>query len=118
MLGGMSAPPLSIRLLLAKRVRELRKAAGWSQTELGVRMGFSESNSSAVRISRYESGDSEPGLDTIKQLAAALGVSVAYLVADNDDLAEWIRQFDALSVKERKALLASIGAKRESGRGD
>ncbi|WP_425608037.1 helix-turn-helix domain-containing protein [Pseudoxanthomonas winnipegensis] len=118
MLGGMSAPPLSIRLLLAKRVRELRKAAGWSQTELGVRMGFSESNSSAVRISRYESGDSAPGLDTIKQLAAALGVSASYLVAETEELAEWIRHFDAASAKERKALLESIGARREGDNGD
>jgi len=40
-----------------------------------------------------------------------LGVSVAYLYAETDDLAELIRQFSRMSAKEQEALLANVRRK-------
>ncbi|MEE6712412.1 helix-turn-helix transcriptional regulator [Limosilactobacillus reuteri] len=67
------------------RIRECRKAAGMSQTELSNVLGVS-----FVSISRYERGLSEPNLATWERLAKALHVSPAYLVGwsdkPNDDM--------------------------------
>ncbi|WP_311403657.1 helix-turn-helix domain-containing protein [Limosilactobacillus vaginalis] len=60
---------------MKNRIRECRKAAGISQTELSNVLGVS-----FVSISRYERGLSEPNLATWERLAKALHVSPAYLV--------------------------------------
>ncbi len=61
------------------RVRELRLARGWSQAELAERSGLS------IRtIQRIETGAS-PGLESLRNLAAVLGVEVADLHDDVSD---------------------------------
>jgi transcriptional regulator with XRE-family HTH domain len=53
---------------------------------LGVAIGLDETTGSA-RISRYETGVHEPPIATAKLLAAELGVPLAFLYCDDDDLA-------------------------------
>jgi transcriptional regulator with XRE-family HTH domain len=65
-------------MLLGDRVRLLRKEHGWSQGDLGTRIG-----TDAGRISRYEAGKITPSLEALVRLADVLEVSVDYLVRED-----------------------------------
>lgn len=74
-------------LLLSKRLKETRKANKLTQEELGSKIGVTK-----VSICCYENGTRTPTLDTLVDLANALGVDITYLlgidkfeVADSDD---------------------------------
>lgn len=54
---------------VAMRVRELREARGWSQRELAAAAGLSQDG-----VSRIERGGRSPRLDTLEEIATALGV--------------------------------------------
>ena len=60
---------------LAIRVKSLREDRGWTQTELGRRSNVPQS-----AIHYIESGIRNPRADTLRKLAAALGVTVAALL--------------------------------------
>ena len=64
-------------MLRGDRVRELRKERGWSQGDLGAKIG-----TDAGRISRYEAGKITPSLEALVRLADVLQVSVDYLVRE------------------------------------
>lgn len=72
-----------------KRLREARLLAGLTQDALGVAIGLDE-GSACIRISRYESGVHSPGLDVLSQLAKTLDVPSAFLVTEDDQLAQAI----------------------------
>lgn len=57
------------------KLRELRKAKGWSMKRLGEELGCSEST-----ISLYENGKREPGFETLLRIGEIFGVSVDYLL--------------------------------------
>jgi transcriptional regulator with XRE-family HTH domain len=59
----------------AKRLRDLRRAKGLSQTELGKLAGLHYTH-----IGRYERGASRPSGDALKRLADVLGVTSDYLL--------------------------------------
>lgn len=65
--GGMDT-----KKLFGANVKRYREEAGLSQEELGIRIGADQ-----AYISRMESGQFNPTLDTIEQLSNALGRSVA-----------------------------------------
>ena len=58
-----------IRAVLAKNVRRLRQAKGLSQDDLAADAGLFQKT-----ISGIENGRSNPELDTLGKIAAALGV--------------------------------------------
>ncbi|HMQ27436.1 MAG TPA: helix-turn-helix transcriptional regulator, partial [Acidimicrobiales bacterium] len=58
--------------------RQVRKEAGWSQGDLGERIGTDPG-----RISRYESGRITPSADALVRIAEALDVSLDYLLVDD-----------------------------------
>lgn len=60
---------------LARNIREARRAAGLSQSELGEKIGVS-----GVAIMRYEKGQREPKLDQLEKIASALGTTPAQLM--------------------------------------
>lgn len=62
------------------RIREKRKALGLTLKQLGAVIGVSEGG-----MSHYETGRREPDPDTLKRIATALGVSVDYLLGNDDD---------------------------------
>lgn len=103
----MAANPLTLRSKFAHRLRAERLRLGISQRELGRRIGLSEDVVSN-RVTRYESGASEPDFETARKLAHALGVPVAYLVADTDLLGAIYLAVSALSPSEQKRLLATL----------
>ena len=77
----MSLVPISLRL--PARLRQAREHCGWSQRQLGVKMGLDIRVGSA-RINRYEHGRIKPTLDALERLAQALGVSCAYFVVEDN----------------------------------
>jgi transcriptional regulator with XRE-family HTH domain len=68
---------MDINQLIARRVRELRDAAGYSLAALAERSGVSRSN-----ISLIERGQSSATATVLDKLAAALDVTVASLFED------------------------------------
>ena len=95
--------------MFTKRLKEARLALGISQRELGRRIGLSEEVVSS-RVARYELGTSEPDFATVSKLSEELGVPLAYLLADNDTLAEIILAVATMPVNEQKRLAASLKA--------
>lgn len=114
-------------MALGERIRLLRKEAGWSQAELGDKIG-----TDSQRISRYETGKITPSLDAIVRIAEALNISIDHLLVDDiprrplhtaehnfgdrltavgelsgDDLASLLHMLDALVAKNRLKTLAS-----------
>jgi transcriptional regulator with XRE-family HTH domain len=61
------------------RVLNLRKERGWSQPELGKRIG-----TSGAIIGRYERGEITPSIEAANKLADTFGVTLDFLVDDKD----------------------------------
>jgi len=78
------------------------------QDRLGVAIGLDETTSSA-RISRYETGVHEPPIATARLLAIELGVPLAFLYCDDDDLALALLNLAAMSCAERRRLSRQLG---------
>lgn len=62
------------------RLKELRRAKGISQVKLAMDL-----NTSQNTISRYETGEREPGIHELIMLAEYFNVSVDYLLERTDD---------------------------------
>nr|WP_256055836.1 helix-turn-helix transcriptional regulator [Xanthomonas translucens] len=110
------------------QARDLR---GLSQRDVGVRMGLDKDTASA-RISRYESGAMSISLESLFEMAKALEVPPAYLLASSASMAdavlalgeqsdfqqeELVRALQALaplSSQARNALIQEIAAKHSS----
>lgn len=86
--AATATPPLSEPLpnFIATNLRILRKAAGWSQTELAERVGLNRGN-----IASYESGSAEPSICKLLRLSNLFDVSTRDLTrrdfADPTELA-------------------------------
>ena len=85
----------------AKRLRQARTAAGISQRQLGIDAGIDEFVASS-RINRYEQGVHEPDYLTAQNLARALGISVAFLYAAEDDVADLIFRYGNAKAADKK----------------
>lgn len=90
---------------LGDRIREIRNDQGLNQSELAERVGTSQST-----ISQLEKGSRNPSYKTLRQVAEALGVSVSYLV-EEEDVAEltdeeeaFFREYRGLSEEARDQL--------------
>ena len=62
------------------RLRELRKSKGISQLKLAIDL-----NTNQNTISRYETGEREPGLCELIKIADYFGVSTDYLLERTDN---------------------------------
>ena len=62
------------------RLKELRKKKGISQLRLATDL-----NTTQNTISRYETGEREPGIDELIKIADYFNVSVDYLIGRTDD---------------------------------
>ena len=76
-----------------------------TQTQLGRALGLEDDRTSSSRVSRYETGKHQPDQDTMAQIAAALGLPVAYFHAVDDILAEVILLVAKMPKKEREEVL-------------
>ena len=62
------------------RLRELRKSKGVSQLKMAMDLNMSQNT-----ISRYETGEREPGISELMKIATYFGVSVDYLIGYTDN---------------------------------
>ena len=60
---------------IGEKIREIRKARGLTQKELGEKAGIAEPT-----IRRYELGKLNPKIETVKKIADALGVDMNCLL--------------------------------------
>lgn len=70
-----------------------------------MEIGIDESASRA-RISRYELGTHEPPVKTARLIAQALGVPLAYLYCEDDDMAALLLAIERVPQEQRNLLLA------------
>lgn len=94
------------------KIKGLRLARGYSQTELARRAGLSQPTISAV-----ESGEEHVKATTLERLARALGVPLQELMKSKitnkereSQLTELVAMFDAMDDQHRSALLAAAKA--------
>ena len=66
--------------IVGSNIKRLRKERGWSQTELGNRIGVG-----LKTIVRYEKALSAPSFHSLESLAKAFGVSISTLFEEHDD---------------------------------
>ncbi|ACX90098.1 transcriptional regulator, XRE family [Pectobacterium parmentieri WPP163] len=95
------------RDIFSQRLKDARLLRGLSQKGLGIAAGIDEFVASA-RINRYEKGVYEASIETAQQLAEALDVPLAYFYTENDELAEMMLAFLALSPEKRAEILALV----------
>lgn len=86
--------------IYSRRLREAREALGISQRALGIKAGLDEFVAS-TRINRYETGVHQPDLQTLQNLAAVLKLPVAYFYAENNELAQLIKDFKSSGRRRR-----------------
>lgn len=53
------------------KIRDLRDGQGWTQSDLGARVGLTQ-----AAVSQHELGRTQPDVDTLRRYAAVFGVSV------------------------------------------
>lgn len=100
---GISYGPATFDCMetVGQRVRRLRRAKGWNQTELGVQVGVDQST-----LSDIESKDSAFSAALLMRLAEALEVSAGVIMLGHDETT-WpfqhvpIERFLALDVDQR-----------------
>jgi len=66
-------------MTFGERILTLRKKLKWSQDDLAKKIG-----TSAPIVGRYERNEIKPSIDTAKNIADALDVTIDYLVGDSD----------------------------------
>ena len=65
-------------MILAEKITDQRKKAGWSQEELAEQLGVSRQS-----VSKWEGGQSLPDMDKIVKMSTIFGVSTDYLLKDD-----------------------------------
>jgi len=111
--------PSAFSRALGARLRELREERGWSQRELGNRLGVLQS-----KLSKYESGTHQPSLRTLVRMASLFAVSTDYLLTGagtpapplrDDRLLDRFRRLSAGSEEMRAIVLSILDAMFELG---
>jgi len=74
LMPALSADP-ALRAAVGARIKDLRKARGWTMKDLAGRLGVRHTH-----LSKYESGLHAPPLEKLVQLGDLFGVTVDYLV--------------------------------------
>lgn len=101
-------PKASPRALFAARLKQARELQGIpSQRALGVLMGLDKKLASS-RVNRYENETSGIDLDGLGKLADTLGVPMAYLVAEDDDIARAILALSQMAPEERSRAIGAL----------
>ena len=97
---------------LSEKITKLKKLKGLSQVNLAETTGISRD-----AISKYERGDATPSVEYAKRLADALGVSLDYLVSDDDkeevldnDTVKRIKDIQKLPAPEKDKIYSVIDA--------
>lgn len=101
---------------LGSRIQELRKSLGYSQVELGQRIGVSKS-----QVNRYENKGIQPPADILSKIADLFGTSVDFLIngqseekakatLKNAELLKQFKQVEDLPEEDRLTVIKFLGA--------
>jgi len=90
--------------IFSKRLKEARKARGFSQERLGIEANLEPATASA-RMNQYEKGVHQPGEGTVRQIAAVLNLPVAYFYCEDDETAHLLQCFHCLKKDDRKQVV-------------
>ena len=82
-------------MILADKIIDLRKKAGWSQEELAEKLGVSRQS-----VSKWEGAQSIPDMNKILQLSELFGVSTDYLLKDSMEAADALRNTVLYAARE------------------
>ena len=82
--------------MLSEKIHNCRKEKGLSQDALAEKMGVSRQ-----AVSKWETGESSPELGKMKALADVLGVTVDWLLSDEEAEPEVRKQIGRASCRER-----------------
>lgn len=100
-------------LFVGKKIRDLRKERGFTQTELSARIGIQQSD-----LSRMENGEYRVGLDTLFRILAELELSVGEFFDEAvrqsltpRDL-RLVRDFSSLDPKAQREVEELVALKR------
>ncbi len=93
------------------RILDLRKERGWSQPELGKKIG-----TSGLLIGRYERGEVTPSIEVARKLARAFGVTVDYLINEQDipdilkdrEMLDRWQNLEELSQEDKERILSVV----------
>lgn len=86
-------------VILAKRLRQLRKEKNITQSELGERLGVKRSC-----VANWESGARVPDIRTVTVMAKLFGVSIDYLYGRTD------KRYNVKMPKDRELDLTKLNA--------
>ena len=89
------------------RLKQARKAAGYTQQRIGIALGM-EPNTASARMNQYEKGKHSPDYTTMKRIADELGVPVAFFYCEEDVLAELILELGKLNKSELEQKLKDL----------
>lgn len=78
------------------KIKELRQNLSLTQEELSEKLGCTRS-----AIGKYERGDLEPNIETLKALSSIFGVSVGYLIGAEDEFGAVTVAGEELSQEEK-----------------
>lgn len=95
--------------IFAVRLREARERLGITQMELGRRVSM-DPDVASPRVNQYENGVHVPHHTTAARMARELGVPLAYLYAEDDQLARWVLAWTTLTAAERRRILQDLEA--------
>jgi transcriptional regulator with XRE-family HTH domain len=87
--------------VIARRLKEARKASGLSQEKLGVLAGIDESSSSA-RVNQYEREKHIPDPSMMERFGQVLNVPLPYFYAEDDALAALLIQYHRMSGEDKQ----------------
>lgn len=88
----------------SRRLKEARKARGFSQERLGIEAGIEPASASA-RMNQYEKGVHQPGESIVQQIAAVLNLPVPYFYCEDEETAHLLQCFHCLKKDDRKQVL-------------
>ncbi len=92
---------------MQNRIRELRLSFELTQSELAHKIGLNQS-----AIGKYERGELEPSIETLKRLSQIFECSIDYVTGNSDDLGviSIQRLEQAALMKEEQELLEAYRA--------
>ncbi len=97
---------LSNNDMINNSIKRIREAKGLSQKEVITAIGMG-----AAQYSRIENGKTDPSISTVEKIAKALGVTMAELFTDTEDLKE-VHAFDK-TLMERVALIDGLNKEEQ-----
>jgi transcriptional regulator with XRE-family HTH domain len=104
-------------LAFGDKLQQLRKNKGWSQEQLGAKLGAHQKH-----ISRYENNVCKPSADTLRKLSEIFEVTVDYLLAEepegdssgagikNKELLHWFEEANKLPEHDQELIKEMIEA--------